>query len=186
MDDTIKKLASLTGRQRVILVFNKASGEPLAQFPWMDPATLSGQELYIYEEGQFDLLEDEVEGTYPDYVIKNKLEGPQKVYEAQLDTQVAYKITKAYPVAEQVNIVGRAVQLLAKEHGIELPELAELLDFIAEVKQLNKVQKEHYIESPDYIYITNAESEEAAARRYAGGVHESLGPRTIEGGRVFG
>lgn len=181
----ISAALSVTGRQRAILAFNKANGIWLNAMSWSDPTKLGGQEFTTFVEAEFDLWNDKVLGTYPDFQIVDRTEAPKEIFESQLDTIMSAKITSEYPLAEQVNILGRSINILAAEHGIELPELTELLSYISLCKQNNKISKEFYSVSPDYVYISNEQKADDESARYEGGLHEALGARVISGGRVF-
>lgn len=181
-------------RVKAVLIFNKLNGVFLS-------ATTIGIELCdvnsnlcIYLEDMIDLQNDVVEGGLKiaedgtwskDYKILAEHETKQTVYESELDTQVAYKITKRYPVIEQVNILARAINKLAKEHGVEMEEMDELLDYIRLVKDTSKVHKKFYQESEHYDYISNRDEENLEVSKFEGGLHEATGPRTISGGRIF-
>ena len=180
-------LSDLTSGQRIraLLMFNKANGEFIAALSWNDPATLSGHEYVTYVEDQYDMTNDVVKGTYPDYKVVDKREGPQPYYETQADAAMSAKITKLYPVVEQVNVLGRAISVLAEKIGCKLDELTEMLEYIKLCKEVNASTKEFYIESPDFIYISNEELAAQENARYEGGLHEAFGARTISGGRVF-
>jgi hypothetical protein len=181
-------LGDLTSGERIraLLMFNKVNGAFIAAINYNDPATLGGHDHIEYVEDQFDMLNDKVVGKYPDYIVQNKNEGPQPYYEQQADTAMATKITKKYPVVEQVNVVGRALTILAEKAGVELPELQEMLSYINLCKEVNASTKEFYRDSPDFIYISNEELADRENEKYEGGLHEALGPREINGGRVFG
>jgi hypothetical protein len=173
------------GRVKAILCFNKANGKWINTIGWVDPETLSGKEYMVFVEDEFDMVNDRVMGEYPHYTIVDRNEGPQPFYEAQLDAAMSQKITKLYPVVQQVNILGRALQLIAEKTGVELPELAEMLSYIDLCKDVNANSKEFYRESPDYVYISNEQLAAEENARYEGGLHEALGPRQITGGSVF-
>lgn len=185
IDTDFSEALAVTGRQRAILAFNKANGIWLNAMSWSDPTTLGGQEFTTFVEAEFDLWNDKVLGTYPDYQIVNSADAPKEVFESQLDTMLSAKITEKYPLAEQVNILGRSINTLAAEHGIDMPELAELLSYISLCKQNNRISKEFYSGSPDYVYISNEQKADDESARYEGGLHEALGARIISGGRVF-
>lgn len=183
------------GRTTCVLIFNRLSGVFIAatSLPISKCDTTSPTIAYIEEE--FDLVNDVVDGkldvaedgTYEkNYVVRDRNDGPTDVFESQLDNQMAYKITKKYPLAEQVNILGRSIVKLAEEAKVELPELEELLDYIKLVKDTNRTQKEFYRDSEHFNYITKKQAAEDEVARFEGGLHEQLGPRAIEGGSVFG
>lgn len=182
------------GRIKAILIFNKASGAYMHAVSWVDPMTLGGQDIFTFVEDEIDLLNDTVVGIYPDYTIQAAGEGPQKIYESQLNARVAYKITKRYSVTKQINVLGKLLTALAERAGFDpeaeddptgYGELLEMLDYIDQVKQANAAARAEYINSPDYIYISNADLEAELAERSAGGAHEFTGSREIEGGIVF-
>lgn len=175
------------GKQKVILGFNRVNGIWLIAIPYVNPETLGGADYIRYVEDEMDLTVDIVKGEYPDYTISNRNEGPQTVTETQVDNTMATKITAKYPVVQQVNILGRAIAKLAEKAGVidELEELQEMLSYISLCKDVSKESKEFYRDSPDYIFISDAELKDNENRRYEGGLHEALGPRQMSGGTVF-
>lgn len=174
-----------SGKTRVLLQFNKITGAPVGVLSWVEPATLN-QEFFTYvEDPEFDLENDLVKGNYPDYQVVDRRTQPQKVYEAALDSVARDKITKVYPVVQQVNVLGRAILKLSEQLGVDQSELNEMLAYIAEVKRTNAIQKQSYMENPAYEYISIEAAEAATADQLEGGLHEAYGPRTATGGRVF-
>lgn len=183
-------LSNLTGGKRVraLLLFNKVNGEFISAIGWNDPTTLSGHDHINFIEDQYDFMNDVVKGNYPDYKVVNKDEGPQPYYESSADAAMSAKITKLYPVVEQVNVLGRALSILAEKLGVteELSELTEMMEYIKLCKEVNSSTKEFYRDSPDFIYISNEQLATQENAKYEGGLHEAFGARTISGGRVFG
>lgn len=175
-----------TNRVKCQLFFNKVNGKFLHAATFVPLDQIGGQEYVNIVEADFDMINDKVVGLYPDFKVQDRSEGPEEYYEAYADTAMATKITKRYPVVEQVNVLGRALMILAKHHGEELEELQEMLEYIKLCKDTNRTTKEFYRDSPDYIYVSNDEAAEEHASRFEGGIHEFLGPRELSGGRVFG
>lgn len=183
----LSTLNEMAGGKRVpcSLFFNKLNGMFLHASSLVNLEEISNQEYVTIVTADFDLINDKVVGCYPDYKVMDRLEGPQTFYEAQADAAMSTKITKKYPVVEQVNVLGRAIAALAAATGTEMTELTEMLEYIKLCKDINANTKEFYSESPDFIYVSNAELAETDAARTEGGLHELYGPRTITGGRVF-
>ncbi len=173
------------GRVPCSLFFNKLNGMFLHASSLVDPNDINNTEYLTIVEDNFDLMNDVVIGCFPDYKIQDRTEGPQPFHEAQADAAMSTKITKVYPVVEQVNVLGRAIAKIAAATNTDLTELVEMLEYIKLCKEINANTKEFYRESPDFIYISNAELAETDAARTEGGLHELYGPRTIAGGRVF-
>jgi hypothetical protein len=177
------------GKQKAILIFNKVNGIFLNAINWHDPSTLGGGEHVVFVEVEdFDLQHETVKGVYPDYDIVDRRDQPQVVYEKRLDNMMAAKITSKYPVVQQVNVLGRAIGILAKKAGLtedDLSELTEMLSYIELCKDVNKASKEFHRDSPDYIYISDATLAESENVKFEGGLHEFLGARQISGGSVF-
>lgn len=167
------------------LAFNKVGGELVFCVQNVKPEELSPSPHLVYVEDEFNQTTQEIVGTYPDYKIVNIADLPPFIYEKGLDNMMATKITKLYPIAEQVNILGRAITKLAKEHGIVLDELEELLDYIQLARETNREQKESYANDPNFRYVSNADIDARNEKLFAGGLHEALGAREVEGGRVF-
>lgn len=168
-----------------ILAFNKTGGELVFCVYNIKMEEMTPHPHLVFVEEQFNQNTQEIVGTYPDYKIVEKADLGIVVHESTLDSLMAAKITKQYPIAEQVNVLGRAIEKLAKEHNIVLDELAEMLDYIQLARETNREQKASYAADPAYRYISNADTEEKNMRLYAGGLHEALGPRQNDGGRVF-
>lgn len=179
---------------KAVLIFNRLNGMYLGAASLDISLCDIDHPHCIYVEDEMDIVNDVVEGGLKihgdgswtkDYEVLRPHERKVVIYESELDNQMAYKITKRFTVVEQVNILSRAILKLAAEHGIELDELNEMLDYITLVKETSKNQKEFYANHPDYEYSTNEQTVELEASRFEGGLHEAIGPRTITGGRVF-
>lgn len=170
----------------VQLFFNKANGVLMHHGSQQPLDQMTGLEYYEIVEVQMDLEQQTVVGVYPDYEIKLISDVPEPFYESQADLTMAAKITKKYPVVEQVNILARAILQLAEHHGEALPELQEMLSYIQLCKDTNRSTKEFYRDSPDFVYISNEQADEDFNALFEGGIHEHLGARQIQGGRVFG
>lgn len=187
--------ASGEGRVDAVLMFNKLNGM------YISAINLAPEEycnidttMYTYRIAKFDFINDVVEGQLTlqedgtfsdDFKVIDKSEQKQVVNELQLNTAAEYKITKRYPVIEQVNVLSRAISKLAEQLGVELTELDEMNDYIKLCLDVNAAQKEFYRESPDVIYVTDEERIESESRRFEGGLHEAVGPRTLTGGTIF-
>lgn len=186
MDASLAEAYALPeGKSKVLLQFNKITGALVGVLSWVEPETLN-QDFFDYETiEEYDFENDEVVGNYPDYKVVDRRTLPSVMYEESLDAIARDKITKKYPVIQQVNILGRAILKLSEALGIEQDELIEMRDYIEEVKRVNAVQKAFYQESPDYEYISYEESEARQADQMEGGLHEAYGPRTATGGSVF-
>jgi hypothetical protein len=191
-------IASLpTGGTKVLLQFNKISGAFTAVIGWVDPATLNN-DFFIYEEhDNFDFHTDEVRGTYPDYTVVNREQAELVMYESQLDLAAQQKITKQYPVINQVNNIGNAIEQIGRvvqgllgdkpdaDLAAALKVLDEMNDYVTEVKTANNLRKEYYAGSSDYIYYSLADEAAAQEAQLEGGLHEAYGAKQITGGTVF-
>ena len=177
--------AMATGRVPCSLFFNKLNGMFLHASSRVNIEEISNQEYITVVDADFDLSNDIVLGKFPDFEVVDRAAGPQYFYEAQADSAMSTKITKRYPVVEQVNVLGRAIAAMAAVTGTDLSELTEMLEHIKLCKDINSNTKEFYRESPDFIYVSNEELAETDAARTEGGLHELYGPRAITGGRVF-
>lgn len=153
------------------------------------------EELFIARWADYDIMNDVVDGqliihedgTVEDaWRIVHKDEMEVVYYERNLNQQAEEKITKKYPIALQISILGKSVETLAAKAGVELEELSEMLSYIKLCLDTNKAQKEFYRGNPDVKYVADEEFAEDQAQRMAGGIHEWIGPRPVTGGRVFG
>lgn len=197
MTTTISEaLVNLPNASRVLLQFNKISGALTAVLGWVDPQTLNN-DYYVYVDVEsFDYNEQEVVGNYPDYEIRNKSAAGAVLYERQLDLAAQQKITKAYPVINQVNNVGNAITELGRvvrgmlkkpDPALEaaLEKLEEMNLYITEVKDANNERKAYYATAEGYTYVTIAQEEQSMADQLEGGLHEVYGAKSITGGTVF-
>lgn len=151
-------------------------------------------DLVIAIEREFDFVTDTVvgdliidnDGNYTENFEVVRLDETKPIRtEESLNMTVEYKITTKYPIIEQVNILSRAVQKLATEAKVDLPELKEMVSFIELCLETNENQKEFFRTSDDYIYISNEQQRAEASERMEGGLHEAVGARNITGGRIF-
>ncbi|MNU53510.1 hypothetical protein D3C71_425430 [compost metagenome] len=176
-----------SGATRVLLQFNKISGAFTAVFGWVDPTTLNNDFFVYVEHEAFDFQNHEVRGTYPDFTVVERSQVELTVYESQLDLAAQQKITKQYPVINQVNAIGNAIEHLGRvvqnllgdnpdpQLTAALLALDEMNDYIVEVKTANNLRKEFYAGSSDYIYITLADEAAAEEAQLEGGLHEAYG-----------
>lgn len=196
MNTDLSKLieTNVDGKQRVLLVFNKHSGAYIAAISYADPSTLGGHDVSEFVEDLMDIHEDEVLSasnpgrtppTIDDYKIVKRSEAPMIVTEQILNNRVANKVTQVYPVVEQINVLARAIKILAEKANVELEELDEMLDYIDLVKQTNAAQRETYMNHESIIYKSNAELAAEQAQRLAGGYYQHLGPQQRSKGSIF-
>lgn len=194
-DLAIAAMAMPSGKTEVVLQFNKITGAFLAALSLVDPATLN-QEFFVYAIDEMDFDTEEVVGDYPNYEIRLKQAEKPRIYEVEMDLAAQAKITKRYPVVQQVNVVSDAINSLAAAvQGLltevdptletALNELNEMRDYINEVKTDNARRKAFYRDSPEFDYVSNEDVAEQYERQLEGGLHEAYGPREITGGSVF-
>lgn len=185
------------GKTKVLLQFNKVSGAFTAVLSYVDPETLNN-EFYIYVEWEeFDFQNDEVRGTYPDFTVAPRIDSSLIVFESQLDMSAQQKITKRYPVINQVNNIGNAIEQLGRVVQGMLgdnpdPRLAEALakldemnEYITEVKTANNLRKEYYAGNSEYVYVSLEQQSAETEAQLEGGLHEAYGAREVVGGTVF-
>lgn len=187
------------GRVPTTLLFNKQNGV-FFTFVCLPIATSQyNTTLYEGREELFDHAKDVVEGqliknadgTFTDaYKVIPASEQKEKVYERFLNLQAEQKITKAYPLVDQINLLVNAIQRLAKEHEFtDLPEfqaLSEMTSYIDQCIATNQAKKEFYSGNPDVDYYTDERVAAEESAKMEGGIHEELGPRLVTGGSVFG
>lgn len=186
MDVNLAQAYSLpTGKNKVLLQFNKITGAHVGTLSWVEPSTLN-QEYFLYvEHDDFDMEHDVVVGNHPEFQVVDRRSRPQPIFESGLDAIARDKITKRYPVVQQVNVLGRAILKLSEHLGVEQVELTDMLDYINEIKRVNALQKQSYMDNSAYEYISIEAEEAAAAERLEGGLHEAYGAKPATGGRVF-
>lgn len=155
--------------------------------------------LYEARSVMFNSMEDFIDGqlivnkdgSYTDaFEVVKLADRKEQIYERQLNMMAEQKITKRYPLIDQVNLLVKAIQRLAQEHDFnDLPEfqaLSEMTSYIGQVLETNAAKKEFYRENPDVDYYSDERVEAEESARYEGGIHEAIGPRAVTGGRIFG
>jgi hypothetical protein len=187
------------GKLPVTILFNKQNGMYITYV--VVPLAMSQHDDTLYEarEAMFDHALDVIQGQLTklpsglwqeDWKVILRSELPEEVYEHALNLQAEQKITKRYPIVDQINLVVAALQRLAKEHDLndhpEFQALAEMTSYTAQVLETNAAKKEFYRDHPDVIYISDEQREAETSARMEGGIHEALGPRDVTGGSVFG
>jgi hypothetical protein len=197
MTSISEAIADVPTSTKVLLQFNKVSGAHTAVLGWVDVATLNN-EFFVYAEADnFDFQTHEVRGTYPNHQVVSRIDSDLVFFERQMDLAAQQKITKAYPVINQVNYIGNAIEHLGRVVQGLLgdnpdPQLAEALktldemnDYISEVKQANNTRKEYYANAEGYIYVSLEEEAAGQAAQLEGGLHEVYGAKEVVGGKVF-
>lgn len=180
-----KKMQAPTGAMKVLAQFNRLTGELITVMQYVDPNTLN-QEPFVYRVIEdFNFEEDEVVGTADDFKVVKTEDMPSLVSEEDLNERAREKITKRYPLAHQLSIVGDALHKLAVEAGVDLPDLEEMVGYVKEVRRENQVRKAFYRESKDYEYVTVEEASRREARRLEGGQIDPEYDPTRVGTRVF-
>lgn len=186
------------GKRPTTILFNRLNGMFITTLSIPIEECEADEDVYIRVEcpGGFDSGKDIIvggltiheDGSYtPNFEIKDQHEVmSRRITESQMDTNCAYKITKRYPIVKQLNVLSEALTKLATHAGVELDDLAEMLDYIKQCRTTNQTKKDFYAESPDWDYVTNEQNAEDQALRLEGGIHEKIGPRPITGGSVFG
>jgi hypothetical protein len=187
------------GRVPTTLLFNKQNGIfftfvciPLALAQFDDL-------LYVGREAMFDHANDVVvggltknaDGVFEDnFKVIPASEQKEKVYERFLNLQAEQKITKRYPLVDQINLLVAAIQRLAKEHEFtDLPEfkaLAEMTSYVDQCIETNQAKKEFYSGNPDVDYYSDERVAAEESAKMEGGIHEAIGPRVVSGGSIFG
>lgn len=179
----------------MLVIFNRVNGEHLWNVSKTDYAPEYDQNLFIVREAEMSPVEDDVIGkiiVYDDGTLKDdwqvvkRSEQPEVITERNLNMTAEQKITKKYPIVDQINILSRAIKLLGDKTGVELEELDEMLSYIKLTTDINRTQKDFYREQSSVRYLSDEEIAEESSRKMEGGVHEWIGPRPVTGGRVFG
>ena len=157
------------------------------------------ENLFLARSVQFDFSRDIIvgniivnaDGTYTDnFKVIDKDDQKQQVYERNLNRQAEQKITKEYPLVDQLNLLVKAVTLLGGKHDLleteEFTALTEMVSYINQCIQTNQAKKEFYSTSPDVEYFSDERVSEETSARMEGGIHEVVGARPVTGGSVFG
>lgn len=177
------------------IVFNRVNGEHLWCVTKTDFDPEYDEELFIVREADMNPVKDEIvggmiinaDGTIEDnWQVVESASLPEMVMEKNLNAVAEQKITKKYPLVDQINILSKAIKLIGDKAGVELEDLDEMLSYIQLTLDTNKAQKAFYSDQPGIRYITDEQLAAEASRKMEGGIHEWIGPRPTTGGRVFG
>jgi hypothetical protein len=94
------------------------------------------------------------------------------VTEDSLNFYAREKIIEVYPLEKQLSIIGSILEKLSDAVGIEADDLKEMNDFISEVKRVNGLKKQFFVENPDYQYMSTEDLEAAINKKYEGAINE--------------
>lgn len=180
-------------------LFNKLSGAYFSVTNVPIDQSQHNTEFFEARSVFFDFTKDIIvgnlivngDGTYTDaFSVVPQVDAPEPIHERNLNMQAEQKITKKYPLVTQLNLLTKAVNRLGKEHDLleteEFQALNEMVSYINQCIQTNQAKKEFFANHPDVEYYSDERLAEEQLARLEGGVHEWLGPRTIDGGFVFG
>lgn len=137
---------------------------------------------YLYAPIEIDMSTQVVSGTYDNFRVVNKADLPQDIHEVALDGQARDKIAESYSYGDRIEILELAVLKIAEKVGVELPELEEVVDLVAEVKRTNELRKQSLAVDPEYNYISIADQLQTEMDQLEGGLHEVIGPRRTDYG----
>lgn len=174
--------------------FVSVAGIPLENFDY-------DKNYFIARAVEYDFTEDGdvIEGSIiidakgnatDDFKVIPRTQQTPATYESTLNELAEEKITKRYPLANQVTLLSKAVVKLGEAAGLadteEFKNLSEMMDYISLCIKTNQTKKEFYKNDPNTVYYSDSEAAELDSKRFEGGIHELLGPRSIKGGRIFG
>ena len=164
------------GKTRWIVQFNKDSGAYITTHLWHENHAL--ETVYSkYLEVEFDPSTHTVMGDYDDFQVVLIQDKPVVIREQDLDSVAAEKVTTEFSVGKQLNTLAATLRGVAKELGLEVPELEEMSDQIAEVLRKNDLRKQSYANSPEITYLTKSDIIEQTSKQMEGGRHEAIGAR---------
>lgn len=132
---------------------------------------------FVYAPISIDLGVQELVGTFDSFQIVDISAQPQVIHEAALDGQMRAKVAETYSTNDRLEILERSVLLLAERLSVDLPELKDVVDLVAEIKRTNDLRKVSLSKDPEYRYISNAEAAQIEMDQLEGGLHEVIGPR---------
>lgn len=200
MTEEITKPREYPNRIPATALFNRLNGTLVSVSSAPFEESQHNEDYYIARPVMYNFGEngDKIEGNIlisPNGVIKDNFkvlaadEQTPTIFEAQLNSLAAQKITKTYPLTKQLNLLVACVNLLGKEHDLleteEFDALNEMIDYINYCVQVNQTKKEHYANDPTVNYVSDESAAEALSKCMEGGVHEELGPRVVTGGRIW-
>lgn len=181
-------------------LFNRINGELISVTSVPVEDSQHNPEYYIARGIMYSFGEDgdkiegniiiEPDGTFTDnFRVLAPDEQTPTVYEAQLNAMAAEKITSKYPLTKQLNLVVACVNRLGGEHNLletdEFKDLNEMIEYINYCVQVNQTKKEYYANDPTVKYYSDKDLADLQSRQMEGGVHEEIGSRIINGGRVW-
>lgn len=132
---------------------------------------------FLYSPIDIDMGIQEIVGNYDNFQIVLIAEQPQVIHEAALDGQMRNKINEEYSNNARLEILERAVLLIGERVGVDLPELADVVSLVNEIKRTNALRKQSLEKDPEYRYVSAAEAAQIEMDQLEGGLHEVIGPR---------
>ena len=150
--------------------FNKITNSFIMVLQKPDDMSILNTEHYNYIEIDIDPVLQTIVGDYNNFNIVNIDNMPVQIDEDALNILARDRIIKEYPIERQLTILGTVLEKLADSAGIEVNELKDMNDFIAEVKRNNSIRKQFYANSPDFEFKTTEELDEIDANKYEGGI----------------
>jgi hypothetical protein len=152
--------------------FNKLNGLFTMVLGKVDDISMLNHDFYVYKEIEIDTTNETVLGTIDNFSIVNIHEQPLVVTEDSLNFYAREKIIEVYPLEKQLSIIGSILEKLSDAAGIEADDLKEMNDFISEVKRVNGLKKQFFVENPDYQYMSTEDLEAAINKKYEGAINE--------------
>ena len=139
-------------KEKFKLMFNTKNGALLGHLPkGMSTFGLNPDEVKV-KTVEYDPDTEVFIGTLTEGGVKKIAdvdEGKAFIDEEVLNAGIADKIHQKYPMHKQLNII---IDMLDKCDYPNTPEFAEMIQYIKDLREMNKARKEQYKESDAYFY----------------------------------
>lgn len=139
-------------KEKFKLMFNAKNGTLLGHLPkGMSTFGLDPDEVKI-KTVQYDPNEEVFLGTYTDgkvMKISDADDGKAFIDEEVLNAGIQDDIAEKYPMHRQLNII---IDMLDKCDYPNTPEFTEMVEYIKDLREMNKARKEQYKNSDAYFF----------------------------------
>lgn len=159
--------------QRVDMIaqFNKLNKKFITLLGWFPDISLLNHDHYLYKEVVIDPESEKIVGDFDDFKIELIANLAQEVYEHHMDTLAREKILSKFPIEKQLNVIAEAVEKLLIASGENANDLAEMRDYINEVRRVNEARKKYFEESEDFDYVSKEKLDRELGEKYIGGIN---------------
>ncbi len=167
-------------------IFNKESGEMLASIEY-NPAMKLGDTYTVFKVVKIDVKTETYVGNYKSGSVRNieeintELAEKVVIFEENVNTMAATKITSTYSLNKQLNILGNAINKLAEgKTEPEFDELRRMIRYISHTRTNNARIKSIYEQSENHVLVPKGDLSAKVDRELSGQLLAAMGTPDLE------